>query len=342
MADQKQQEVGGPGTAVVERAAPRGIEGAIGLLKPVAAIDDIVKNQDETRKLIHKALKRDRDYGVIPGTDKPALYKPGAERICVAYGVVARYRLEASEIDHDREVPWDKTKMVWDQDEGRKVPKTTASGVSRGLYRHVIVCELYVGDRVVGEGIGSCSTLESKYVDRPRDLENTVLKMAKKRAYVDAVLTTFGLSDEFTQDREEDEDDGEAQAARREQAQKQAAGNVRGGVQKAMERLDEIQKGKGKGKKAPTPAEQRAEEEQANKLFGEISENWDRRGVPDLERMDEARVALIGDDVERFPDNGVPNIEVIPSWALQKILDHITAKEAAKAPPPAAGDPKLL
>jgi hypothetical protein len=34
-------------------------------------------------------------------------------------------------------------------------------------------------------------------------LENTILKMAKKRAQVDAVLTTFGLSDQFTQDMEE-------------------------------------------------------------------------------------------------------------------------------------------
>src|SRR5690606_23849470 len=56
---------------------------------------------------------------------------------------------------------------------------------------------------VIGSGMGSCSSLESKYISRPRDLENTILKMAKKRAYVDATLSTFGLSDQFTQDVED-------------------------------------------------------------------------------------------------------------------------------------------
>lgn len=32
------------------------------------------------------------------------------------------------------------------------------------------------------------------------DLDNTILKMAKKRSYVDAVITTFGLSEQFEQD----------------------------------------------------------------------------------------------------------------------------------------------
>src|SRR5690606_10620038 len=63
---------------------------------------------------------------------------------------------------------------------------------------------------VIGEGVGSCSTMESKYIDRPRDCENTALKMAKKRAYVDATLTTFGLSDQFTQDVEDMEHEAKA------------------------------------------------------------------------------------------------------------------------------------
>jgi hypothetical protein len=56
---------------------------------------------------------------------------------------------------------------------------------------------------IVGEGLGACSTLESKYIDRPRDLENTVIKMAQKRGAVAAALNAFALSDRFTQDLED-------------------------------------------------------------------------------------------------------------------------------------------
>jgi hypothetical protein len=107
---------------------------------------------------------------------------------------VAEFEIVEKEIDHDREVQWAK---------GSK--RNTYSGVSRGLYRYVLKCYLIHRESgaIIGTGVGSCSTLESKYIDRPRDLENTVFKMAKKRAYVDATLTAYGLSDEFTQDVED-------------------------------------------------------------------------------------------------------------------------------------------
>ena len=79
----------------------------------------------------------------------------------------------------------------------------TEKGISLGLYRYVITCKLYRGDQQVGEGVGSCSSMETKYIRAPRDSENTILKIAKKRAFVDAVLTTLGLSDRFTQDVED-------------------------------------------------------------------------------------------------------------------------------------------
>ncbi|HLL52631.1 MAG TPA: hypothetical protein VK447_03735, partial [Myxococcaceae bacterium] len=78
-------------------------------------------------------------------------------------------------------------------------------GVSYGLYRYVVRCVLIhiESGSTVGSGVGSASTMEGKYVDRPRESENTVLKMAKKRAFVDCTLSTFGLSDAFTQDLED-------------------------------------------------------------------------------------------------------------------------------------------
>jgi hypothetical protein len=126
-----------------------------------------------------------------------------------------------------------------------------------------VVCTLKsMTGEILGEGVGSCSTLESKYryrnvadyevqdcaipqdskerkieyrkqgfgmkkidgiwawvkykderkTENPdiADVYNTVLKMAKKRALIDAILTVFGASDLFTQDIDEMEPDKSA------------------------------------------------------------------------------------------------------------------------------------
>jgi len=178
--------------------------------------------------MVHSALKEGRDYGVIPGTgDKPTMLKPGAERVALAFGCYyGEPEIIEKEVDHDREVRWKKTKWVirpkpegWKEikeaglgrnrklDDNKWVwqEREEESGTSLGLYRYVLkvpVISRETGE-VVGSGIGSCSSLETKYIDRPRDTENTILKMAHKRAMVAACLVTFGLSDEFTQDVED-------------------------------------------------------------------------------------------------------------------------------------------
>ena len=155
------------------------------LLRPIAKAADFIAVHTETAALIRDALQKDRDYGKVPGTAKDTLLKPGAERLCLAFGLRAAFEIMEQEVDHDRE-------------------NRHKGGVSYGLYRFSVRCLVYGPDgREVGQGIGSCSSLESKYISRPRDSENTVLKMAKKRALVDAVLSTLGLSDRFTQDVEE-------------------------------------------------------------------------------------------------------------------------------------------
>ena len=176
-----------------------------GLIRPVAEPAEILEVQEQTRALIEQALKPGRDYDTIPGTSKPTLLKPGAERINAAFGCGTRYTILEAEIDHDRHNDFVKRTWEWHPEtRGKKVWSET-EGQSTGLYRYVMMCELVHRESgvVIGQGVGSCSTMESKYIDRPRDLENTILKMAKKRAFVDATLTTFGLSEQFTQDMED-------------------------------------------------------------------------------------------------------------------------------------------
>lgn len=191
-------------TAIQTIEAPR----TTALMRPTVTPAAMIEAHKEISALISQALESGKDYGTIPGAgDKPTLLKPGAERLAAAFGTMPRYSVVEQDIDHDRSVPWSKRKKVWrNQFKGDKsYDWTEETGASFGLYRYVIRCELVRRDEgvIVGDGLGSCSTMESKYVDRPRDCENTVLKMAQKRALVAAVLNAFGLSDRFTQDVED-------------------------------------------------------------------------------------------------------------------------------------------
>jgi hypothetical protein len=47
-------------------------------------------------------LKQDLDFGIIPGTPKPSLYKPGAEKLRFVYGLSSEIRCIDKTIDLDR------------------------------------------------------------------------------------------------------------------------------------------------------------------------------------------------------------------------------------------------
>jgi len=172
--------------------------------KPMTAVE--VKAQVHLIQEVMKAVMQDgQHYGKIPGAgDKPTLLKPGAEKI------MATFRLsvdpEVEDLSKEDQIRYRiKCKLVW------------PSG------------------RYAGAGVGEASTDEEKYKWRaiiseaewnntpenlkrvkyrrdgevkqirtnPADIANTVLKMAKKRALVDAVLTVTAASDIFTQDLED-------------------------------------------------------------------------------------------------------------------------------------------
>lgn len=183
------------------------------LLRPLAAPADVLAQQNEMRKYVREVLVEGRDYGKIPGTDKDVLLKPGAEKVNIAFGVLARFETEVAEVDHTVVTEWTKRKKVfargtWTGD------WTEERGISEGRYRYVVRCDLVLrgSGTLVASCTGVCSTMESKYIDRPRDSENTVLKMAQKRALVGAALLAYGLSDEFTQDVEDNPDHAAAGA----------------------------------------------------------------------------------------------------------------------------------
>lgn len=180
------------------------------IVKPAVNIALLIEAHKATEELIAKVFEDDVHCGAIPGTyregqknkAKKVLLKPGSDLLIRAGNLRAVYEVVSEELDHDRRVPW--IKKRWDDKQRRYYVN---EGESFGFYRFVIKCKIMtMADELVAEAIASCSTMESKYIDRPRDCENTVLKMAQKRAKASAVIEAYGLSNSFTPDLEDAED----------------------------------------------------------------------------------------------------------------------------------------
>ncbi len=214
------------------------------LLMPVMDVQTAMARLQQFQGFINGYLSESKDggndggdYGIIPGTKKKTLLKSGADKLCEVYGLYDEYVVISNVED------WEK-----------------------GLFDYTLKCQLKSrrDDSMVGTGVGSCSSFESKYrwreqqrkcpkcgmeaiikgkdfnntgidpgwlcwskkggcnskfvsgdksiegqalgrVDNPDivDIKNTVLKMAKKRAKIDAVIGATRSSGIFTQDLDE-------------------------------------------------------------------------------------------------------------------------------------------
>lgn len=138
-------------------------------------LQQISKGMDKIgqfQKIVQSQLRQNHDFGIVPGTSRPVLLKPGAEKILMLMGI----RSEFSLVDSSRDF-------------------------ENGFFQYMVKCSLYKGDMLITEGMGSCNNRESKYKTQdPFSIDNTILKMAKKRALVDASLLVGSLSDIFSQD----------------------------------------------------------------------------------------------------------------------------------------------
>lgn len=173
------------------------------------------------------------DYGVIPGTQKPTLLKPGAEKLCSLFRLTQRLQLIKSIED-------------FTGNEHKNEP----------FFYYHYRAQLYHAGELIAEGDGSCNSWEKKYRYReskrvcPKcqqptirsserefycwakqggcgakfalsyepitsqktgltpnpdifDQVNTLQKMAQKRAFVGAVLIACNASEFFTSDLED-------------------------------------------------------------------------------------------------------------------------------------------
>jgi hypothetical protein len=204
---------------------------------PAMTIEAAVERYNTVTEFVSRVLRRDVDYGVIPGTDKFTLLKPGAEKLTTFFGLSTRFQLL------ERIEDW-----TGDAHDGEP------------FFYYLYRCQLLRGNLLLAEADGSCNSREQKYrwreaqrtcpecnqaaIIRGReeygggwvcfrkkggcgakfqtgdeviegqqtgrvanpdiaDQVNTIQKMGQKRALVAAVLIAVNASEFFTQDVED-------------------------------------------------------------------------------------------------------------------------------------------
>lgn len=126
-----------------------------------------------------QTLKRNTDFGVIPKTKKPTLFKSGAEKVAKAFGCMVRYNLI------DKRVELGDDPVFFYEFECKFVKINPNNG------------EEYV----IANGFGSANTKEKRNgFNGAYDSANSSMKMAMKRSLVAAAITIGGISDMFEQD----------------------------------------------------------------------------------------------------------------------------------------------
>lgn len=139
--------------------------------------------------MLKEVLREGVDFGTEKGIDRPFLHLPGAEILGFTFQLRAEFELEDKTIDFSK----DPIFVSYD-------------------YK----CKLYHRDTGVflGEGVGAANSYEKKFryqkgteVKDPLDKQNTIKKFAKKRAYVDAMLTVTGARRLFIPDDDDNDDD---------------------------------------------------------------------------------------------------------------------------------------
>jgi hypothetical protein len=142
------------------------------------------------REVQKSVLVEGTDYGIIPGTKKPSLYKAGAE-VLLKWARLG-YKLTVIETDRD------------------------PAGMKYGVTYRCTIHRLDAPDVVIAEGDGYCGYDEAgrdahtityqdsgKTREVPKEPWNTIVAMAVKRAMVSATRGATGTSGIFTQDVED-------------------------------------------------------------------------------------------------------------------------------------------
>jgi hypothetical protein len=195
-----------------------------------------VKNRlAAVRELMKSELKKDRDYGVIPGTKKNVLLLPGAEKIALMFQFAPGYQLTHTDLPGSHRecfavctlthTPTGRiigqmsgsastmeAKHRYRGAAGKSCPACAAMSckASKKEFGGGYYCDTKAGGcgSRFKPGTEECKALDELPAMRqenpdPADQWNTVIKIAQKRAYTGAVKCASAASEIFTVDLED-------------------------------------------------------------------------------------------------------------------------------------------
>lgn len=186
-------------------------------------LPELKRQVNEIQHVMKEVMKDREHYGTIPGCgDKPTLLQPGAQKLALTFGFASEYVVaqttgprEHREYDVRCKLTMRSTGAFVGEGVGCA---STMESKFRFRSQATPTGEQIPNDYQQNKGHYAAKGLKAQKIngnwewckvekvehDNPADYYNTILKMAKKRAYVDAVLTATAASDIFTQDIEDD------------------------------------------------------------------------------------------------------------------------------------------
>lgn len=194
------------------------------------SVDKVLSQIALIQNVMKQAMKKDEHYGVIPGTQKPTLLKSGAEKLCLTFRLDPRYDIIADIRDTNFIAYTAKCTLIHiptsveiatgigscnsretkyryrytEESTGKPIPKEywkAKKGGNNKEMKRILGGEGFRAAKIDGQWvIAKSKKIEN---DNPWDLDNTLVKMACKRALVAATLNATAASDIFTQDLEE-------------------------------------------------------------------------------------------------------------------------------------------
>lgn len=213
------------------------VESRGGFITPVADLSQALQRYQLMKDFIGNILRENVDFGIIPGTEKPTLFKPGAEKLSTFFGLFPTFQIVEKVLDWSGEQhagepffyfhyrcslikngvvvaegegssnSWEK-KYRW-RDSKRACPVCGSHAIIKGK-------EEYGGGWICFAKMGGCGAKFSKndpkiinqeigQIKNPdiADIVNTLQKMGQKRSFVAAVLLAVNGSEYFNQDIED-------------------------------------------------------------------------------------------------------------------------------------------
>jgi hypothetical protein len=162
---------------ILENVNIAGLAGLGGIDAMKSSMLDNLKIYEMIIAFVNENFIEGIDYGKgDPRSEKKTLLKPGAEKICRLF---------------DTHPEWFNDKETWEM-------------LGRPTGTIFFICRIVKNNngKIIGEGRGAC-TIGVKFNGQAEKDANGAVKFGKKRSLVDAALSTFMLSERFTQDLEE-------------------------------------------------------------------------------------------------------------------------------------------